>query len=79
MKKVLGVIAAIVIMWISSIISILLKAIIEASRTNIDDISQFQFVLMGLVPIVPFIIGIWLVKFTWRKITAKKGQENEVA
>ena len=79
MKKVLGVIVAVVIIWISGIISMLLKAMIEISRTNIENISEFQFILMGLVPLIPFIIGIWLVKFTWRIITAKKGQENEVA
>lgn len=69
MKKVLGVIVAVVIIWISGIISMLLKAMIEISRTNIENISEFQFILMGLVPFIPFIIGIWLVKLSWRKIT----------
>ncbi len=69
MKKVLGVIVAVVIIWISGFISMLLKAMIEISRTNIENISEFQFILMGLVPLIPFIIGIWLVKLSWRKIT----------
>ena len=69
MKKVLGVIVAVVIIWISGIISMLLKAMIEISRTNIENISEFRFILMGLVPFIPFIIGIWLVKLSWRKIT----------
>lgn len=79
MKKVLGVIVAIIIVWIMGAISTILKAMIEVSRTNMEDISQFQYVIMGLVPLVPLIIAIWLIKLSWRKITAKKEQENEAS
>ncbi len=72
MKKVLGVIVAIIIVWIMGAISTILKAMIEVSRNNVDDISQFQYVLMGLVPLIPLIIAIWLIKLSWKKITAKK-------
>lgn len=75
MKKVLGVIVAIVIIWIAGVISTLLKAIVKVSRADIVDISQFQFILMGLIPFIPFIIAIWLVKLSWRKITYKKPEQ----
>ena len=77
MRKVLGVIVAIIIVWIMGAISTILKAMIEVSRANMEDIGQFQYVIMGLVPLIPLIIAIWLIKLSWRKITAKKEQENE--
>lgn len=77
MRKVLAIIVAIVIMWIMSAVSMLLKSLIEISRANIIDITQFQFVLMGLVPMIPLIISIWLIKYSWKKITTKK-DENEI-
>lgn len=72
MKKILGVVVAIIIVWIMGAISALLKAMIEVSRANADDISQLQYVVMGLVPMIPLIIAIWLIKLSWQKITTKK-------
>lgn len=77
MKKILGVIVAIVIAWIAGIISMLLKVIIEASRADMVDINKFQFVLMGLIPLIPYIIAIWLIKLSWRKITYEKPIQNK--
>ena len=78
MKKVFGVIVAIIIVWIMGAISTILKATIEVSRDNMEHISQFQYVIMGLVPLIPLIIAIWLIKLSWKKITAKQGASNEV-
>ena len=72
MKKVLASLLAIVIIWIMGIASVILKSLIDVSRENIENISELQFVLMGLLPIIPFIIGIWLIKLSWKKITAPK-------
>lgn len=79
MKKVLGVIVAIIIVWIMGAISFVFKAMIEVKIANMENISQFQYFIMGLVSLIPLIIAIWLIKLSWRKITAKKEQENEAS
>ena len=77
MRKVLAIVVAIGILWIMSAVNIVLKAFIEISRANMSDITEFQYVLMGLVPLIPLIIAIWLIKFSWKKITTKRN-ENEI-
>lgn len=79
MKKILGVIVAIIIFWIAGIISSILKIMVEQSRADMIDISEFQFVAMGLIPFIPFLIAIWLIKLSWRKITYEEPKEINTA
>lgn len=71
MKKVIGVIVAIVIVWIMGALSAVVKVMVEATQQD-GDLSKLEFVLLGLTPLIPFIIAIWLIKFSWRKITYVK-------
>ena len=77
MKKVLGVIVAIVIFIIMAVIHNVYGVMIDSMRESMENISKFQFVAMGLSKMIPLLLAIWFVKISWRKITMEKGQKNE--
>lgn len=79
MKKVLGVIVAIVIFMIMAVIHNIYGVMIDSMRESMENISKFQFVAMGLSKMLPLLLAIWFVKISWRKITTEKEQKNEIS
>jgi len=76
-KKILGVLAGIVIIWIMSAISFAIGIAVDVSREeNINTLSQPAYVFLGLLKLLPLAIGIWLVKLSWKKITTVKEKEK---
>lgn len=51
---------------------------IDSMRESMEDISQFQFVTMGVSKLIPLLLAVWLIKLSWKKITIEKEQESEV-
>ena len=78
MKKVLGVVVAIIIFMIMAVIHNIYGVLIDSMRESMENISKFQFVAMGLSKMIPLLLAIWFVKISWRKITTKKEQKNEI-
>ena len=78
MKKILGVVVAIVIFMIMAVIHNIYGIMIDSMRESMENISKFQFVAMGLSKMIPLLLAIWFVKISWRKITMKEEQKNEI-
>ncbi len=78
MKKVLGVIVAIVILVIMTMIHAVYGIMIDSIRESMVDISKFQFVAMGVSKMIPLLLAIWFIKLSWKNITSGKDLENEV-
>jgi len=79
MKKVLGVVVAIVIFMVMAVIHSIYGVMIDSMRESIENISKFQFVAMGLSKMIPLLLAIWFIKISWRKITTDKEQKNEIS
>lgn len=78
MKKILGIFVAIVILMVSSVIFQMTKAILRASEFGeklYPSIGKFAFFIEAIIGALPLIIGIWLVKLSWRKITYKEPEK----
>lgn len=70
MRYIWAVIVAIAIIGIVGILAGLWNTFIDLhTETNINNMSQNEYVLMGLTKLIPLLIMIWLVKLSWRKIT----------
>lgn len=72
MKKFLGVIVAIGIFVIMTVVHNIYGIMIDSMRESMEDISKFQFVAMGLSKVIPLLLAIWFVKLSWKKITTEK-------
>lgn len=52
------------------------KGIASVMLANSNDVSQFQFVVVSLTAnILPLILGLWLVRTSWKKITSDNMKE----
>ncbi len=78
MKKLLGIVVAIVIFMIMVAVHNVYGIMIDSMRESMEDISKFQFVAMGVSKLVPLLLAVWLIKLSWIKITTEKKQESEV-
>ncbi len=77
MRNIFAAIVVMVIISIAGIVSMFSKVLVEVSRSQMVDIGQFQFVAMGMIPFVPFLIAVWLSQWSWKKITTKKEPSDE--
>lgn len=78
MKKVLGVVVAIIIFIVMAVIHNIYGVMIDSMSESMENISKFQFVAMRLSKMIPLLLAIWFVKISWRKITTEKEQKNEI-
>lgn len=46
----------------------MLKVTMKVVKVDVVDIKNFQYVPIELIPLIPYIIAIWLVKLNWRNI-----------
>lgn len=88
MRKVLGLIVAIVILMISSVAFQIMKITMnraELRESLYPSMGKFAFFIEAVVSLSPLIIGVWLVKISWRKITYQspkpdnKNQKNDTS
>ncbi len=71
MKKIVGFVVAIIILMMTGVFLQISKGIASAMLTNGNDVSQFQFVVVSLASnMLPLILGLWLVRTSWKKITS---------
>lgn len=78
MKKVLGVIVAIFILMIASVVFQLTKILLKSSefgQNMYDSYGKIGVLPEVVIGMLPLIIGIWLVKLSWRKITYEEPKE----
>lgn len=66
MRIFFGVLLAVFIVYVMGVIIVFLDAIVTVAQQDIDD--KFTYVLIGLIPILPVILAIWLIKVSWRAI-----------
>ncbi|MGJ0309688.1 hypothetical protein [Aliarcobacter cryaerophilus] len=59
MKIFFAIVVSVIIVWISAFLFNILKIVMEDNRSLIGILIQF----------IPFVIGIWLIKYSWTKIT----------
>lgn len=78
MKYLLGVVIAVVILVITAVVFQVYGLFISSYLSSMENISEFKYVAIGLTKLIPWILGIWLIKLSWKKITAKQGVSNEV-
>jgi len=76
MKKVLGVFVAFLIFGVMMVISNFIRIIresgnIQAIENGIEP-SFFISYIAGVLQIAPLFIAIWLIKFSWKKITINR-------
>ena len=71
MKKIVGFVVAIIILMMTGVFLQISKGIASAILTNGNDVSQFQFVVVNLIAnMLPLIVGLWLIRASWKKITS---------
>lgn len=76
MKKIVGFVVAIIILMMTGVFLQISKGIASAMLTNSNDVSQFQFVVVSLASnMLPLILGLWLVRTSWKKITSDNIKE----
>jgi len=66
MRYVLAIIVTILILYFAGISTIILDEIIKSAQKNISN--KLTFIAVGLVPMIPAILGIWLIRVSWRTI-----------
>lgn len=75
MKKIIGIVVAIFILMASSVIFQITKGILKVSdfgQNMYANYGKIGIFIEVIITMLPLIIGIWLVKLSWRKITIRK-------
>ena len=78
MRKLLALAAVGIIVIISLFIHGFLKIILKSSDIGLNlynDYGTFGSMIYALMELSPLIIGIWLIKLSWKKITSNKNSE----
>ena len=83
MKKVLAIIVIILIMWVTLGFWTIWTQFVLSMQENIiknnGEMNIFERGFSVLLALMPIFIGIWLSKFSWRKITSQSKQGNETS
>ena len=66
MRYVLAIILAIFILYVIGTSIVILDAFVELAQKDIND--KFTYVLVGLTPLIPLILGSLLIRVSWRAI-----------
>ncbi len=79
-KKIMAIIVAIVILMVSSVFFQVLKAMVDngLGQKVYDSFGAIGTFGVTLLTFLPLIVGIWLIKKSWKKITVEKVQYSEV-
>ena len=78
MRKFIAIIVAIIILWVSAAMSGVVNFSLDYLMKKEEHINVFQHFLIIIARIAPLLLGMWLVKFSWRKITKKKIEIEEI-
>jgi len=72
MKYLLGIVVAIIIFIIASVVAKFYGLYISSILSSMENISQFKYFAIGLTRVIPFILGLWLIQLSWKKIVSEK-------
>lgn len=78
MKKLLALGVIVVILFLSTAIHGILKVFLENSSFGLmmyDEYGRIGAFIHAIIELSPLIIGIWLIRFSWKKITTKKEEK----
>ena len=80
MKKILAIFVAFIILVITSVVFQLTKVVTESSglgQNLYNELGKIGIIIEVGITLLPLIIGIWLMKLSWKKITFIKSTENK--
>lgn len=72
MKYLLGLVVAIIILVVTLVVFKIYGLYLSSILNSMGNISEFKYVAIGMTELIPIILGIWLIKLSWKKITAQK-------
>ena len=72
MKYLLGFVVAIAILLITAVVFQTYGLFISSKLNSMGGISEFKYIAIGMTKLIPLILGIWLIKLSWKKITTEK-------
>lgn len=72
MRYVLAIIITTLILYFMGISILVLDKVMGAAQENIND--KLTYIVVGLVPIIPGILGLWLIRVSWRAIVIPNKQ-----
>ena len=66
-----AIVVAIFILIIAATVFNIYGILLTEKLNSMEDISEFKYVAIGLTKLIPWILGFWLVRLSWKKIMAK--------
>jgi hypothetical protein len=78
MKKLLALGVIVVILIISTSIYSILKIMLENSNFGFvmyENYGKLGAFIHAIIELAPLIVGVWLIRFSWKKITIKKEEK----
>lgn len=78
MKKLLVLGVIVVILFVSTATHGILKVLLESSNFGLmmyDEYGKIGAFIHAIIELSPLIMGVWLMRFSWKKITIKKEEK----